>query len=181
MTREQAPIVVLGVGNVLLRDDGVGVRVAEALQRLAGHDPAMLPAATHVVDGGTLDVSVLRSVEGARALLVVDGMDLCEAPGTVRVMRGDAITVAGGRAPCGGGGGIGELIALGRVMGWIHGPVALVGIQVGDVTFNLGLSPSVEAAVPSAVEIARRTLWALDAEARSAPAGDARSWTGAEA
>jgi hydrogenase maturation protease len=194
VTGPRAPIAVLGVGNVLLRDDGVGVRVAEALERLAAHDPSVLPTCTHIVDGGTLDVGVLRAVEGARALLVVDGMDLDEPPGTVRVLRGDAITVAGTRTPGGGGGGIGELLALGRVMGWIHGPVALVAVQVGDVTFNLGLSVAVEAALPAAVEAARRTLWELDAEAvgaskagrahasdpgPGAPGGDARPRAGA--
>jgi hydrogenase maturation protease len=176
------PISVLGVGNVLLRDDAVGVRVAEALDRLAGHDPALLPGGVRVVDGGTLDVGVLRAVEGSRALLVVDGMDLGEPPGTIRVLRGDAITVSDARAP--GGGGIGEILALGRIMGWIHGPVALVGIQVADVTFNLGLSPAVDAALPTAIEVARRTLWTLDAEAaadQGAPSGGPRPPTGVEA
>jgi hydrogenase maturation protease len=177
----EPPIVVIGVGNTLLRDDGVGVRIAEALERLAGDDPSVVPPATRVVDGGTLDIDVLRTLEGARAVLVVDGLDLGEQPGTIRVLRGDEVTAAGGRRPSGRAGGIGELLALARLMGWLHGPVALVGVQVADITFNLGLSPRVDAAVPAAVEAVRRALWALDAEAAAGSGGNGRSLTGAGA
>ena len=181
MTGDSAPIVVIGVGNALLRDDGVGVRIAEAIERLGGHDPSVVPAAMHVVDGGTLDIGVMRTLEGARAVLIVDGLDLGEPPGTIRVLRGDEITVAGGRGPGGRTGGIGELLALARMMGWLHGPVALVGVQVADITFNLGLSPRVDAAVPAAVETARRTLWELDADAATGAGGSRRPRTGAGA
>lgn len=163
-------IVVLGVGNVLLRDDGVGIRVIEALQRLATTDPTALPAGTCLVDGGTLGVELLRSCEGARAVLIVDGVDLGDAPGTVSVMRGHAITSAGGRERGGPPGAVAELLALGRLMGWLPAPVALVGIQVHEVAFDLGLSPAVQAAVPHAVETVRRVLRDLEAEASDADA-----------
>ena len=76
-----APLVVIGVGNILLRDDGVGVRIAELLERLGRHDAAALPPATNIIDAGTLDVGVLRTLEGARAVLVVDALDIGEAAG----------------------------------------------------------------------------------------------------
>ena len=44
---ERRPILILGIGNILLRDEGVGVRVIEALQQRA------LPEAIEVLDGGT--------------------------------------------------------------------------------------------------------------------------------
>ena len=95
-----APIVVLGIGNTLLGDDAVGIRVLEALGRLAGHDPAVLPPGTHLVDGGTLGIELMRTVEGARALLLLDAVDIGATPGEVVVLAGDAITAAGddGRA-----------------------------------------------------------------------------------
>jgi hydrogenase maturation protease len=181
VSRSKRPLVVVGVGNVLLRDDGVGVRVAEDLERLAGQEPSRVPARTQVVDGGTLDVGLLRSFEGARAVLLIDGMDLGQPAGTVRVLRGDEITAAGGRAPGGPTGGVGEMLALARLMGWIHGPVALVGIQVADITFNIGLSPQVEAAVPTALEAARLMLWTLDEEASTGADGSPGTLTGAGA
>jgi Ni,Fe-hydrogenase maturation factor len=50
-------------------------------------------------------------------------------------------------------------------MGWLPDPVTLVGVQVGDTGFGIGLSPSVEVAVSDAVEIARTELRALDERA----------------
>ena len=160
-----APAVVLGVGNILLRDDGVGVRIVEALGRLIELDPSAAPRATKVLDGGTLGPDLLRSVAGARCLLIVDGVDIGKSPGTVVVLRGDELATVGSGRPGSSEGGVAEMLALGRLMGWIAGPVAMVGVQVAEVGFDLGLSPAVDAALPTAVETARALLVALDREA----------------
>ena len=162
-----APAVVLGVGNILLRDDGVGVRVVEALGRLIEIDPSAAPPATKVLDGGTLGPDLLRAVAGARCLLIVDGVDIGERPGTVVVLRGDELATVGGGRPGSRQGGVAEILALGRLMGWVDGPVAMVGVQVAEVRFDIGLSEAVDAAVPTAAETARMLLLALDREAEA--------------
>ena len=159
------PAVVLAVGNVLLRDDGVGSRVIGELRRLTAHDPLAVPDGTQLVDGGTLGLDLLRSVSGARSLLVLDAVNLGQDAGTVSVLRGDAIlaNVAAGDRPGGTTpGSVGELLAVARLMGWLPDPVALVGVQVDDTRFGVGLSPRVDAAVPVAVEMACRELRVLD-------------------
>jgi hydrogenase maturation protease len=170
MIEADRPAVVIGVGNVLLRDDGVGVRVVEALRSVAALDPSALPEATRLVDGGTLGVDLLPAVGGARSLLLLDAVDLDQPAGTVSVLRGDDILAAGGawggRVP----GGVGELISVARLMGWLPGPVALVGIQVDDTSYGEGLSDPVAAALPCAVERARLELRELDELARAAKA-----------
>ena len=162
------PAVVIGVGNVLLHDDGVGVRVVEALRSAAEHDPTALPALTRLVDGGTLGLDLLPAFEGARSLLVLDAVDFDLPAGTVSVLRGDDILSAGGAW---GGcipGGVGELLSVARLMGWLPEPVALVGIQVDDTTYGEGLSACVAAALPRAVETARDELRDLDELAATA-------------
>jgi hydrogenase maturation protease len=164
------PAVVLGVGNVLLRDDGVGVRVVRELGRLTEQDPRAVPGGTHLVDGGTLGLNLLQAVRGARSLLLVDAVNLGRAPGAIVVLRGDAVATAGGGGT--GSGGVGELLSMSRLMGWLPDPVTLLGIQAGDTGVGVGLSPDVEAAVPAAVELARlelRTLDELAAAGRSVP------------
>ena len=156
------PAVVIGVGNVLLRDDGVGVRAVEALRATVSQDPTALPGGTRLIDGGTLGLDLLRTLEGARSLLLLDAVDLDQPAGTVSVLRGDAIVAAGGRWGRSAPGGVGELLALARLMGCLPDPVALVGIQVDDVGFGIGLSATVEAALPSAVATARHELRELD-------------------
>ena len=154
------PAVVLGVGNVLLRDDGIGVRVVQELARLTADDPRTVPSGTRLVDGGTLGLDLLATVRGARSLLLVDAVSLGRAPGSVIILRGQAITAAGGDGATAGG--VGELLAMGRLMGWLPDQVTLLGIEAGDTGMGVGLSPGVEAAVPVAVETARAELCALD-------------------
>ena len=162
------PAVVIGVGNLLLHDDGVGVRVMQALRSAAEHDPEAIPG-TRFVDGGTLGLDLLPTFEGARSLLLLDAVDLDQPAGTVSVLRGDDDILAaggtwGGCIP----GGVGELLSVARLMGWLPEPVALVGIQVSDTTYGEGLSACVAAALPRAVETARDELRELDQLAETA-------------
>jgi hydrogenase maturation protease len=165
MIAETGPVVVMGVGNVLLGDDGVGVRVMEELRRLAADDPAAVPDGTRLVDGGTLGLDLLGALRGARSLLILDAVNLGLEAGTVSVLRGEAIAAAGGPGAGAAPGSVGELLALARLMGWLPDPVTLVGVQVGDTGFGVGLSPRVEAAVSGAAETARRELTVLEERA----------------
>ncbi len=172
------PAVVLGVGNILLRDDGVGVRVVRGLRSLVEHDPSALPEGTRLVDGGTLGLDLLRTVDGARCLLLLDAVDLGQPAGTVSVLRGDAVLAAGGAWGRSVPGGVGELLAAARLMGWLPDPVAMVGIQVHDTSFGVGLSEHVAAALPPAIATARHELHELHrlahaATSRTAGAGEA--------
>jgi hydrogenase maturation protease len=89
--REAARILVAGVGNVLLGDDGFGVEVARCL--LA--EPATLPAAARVVDFGTRAVHLAYELlEGYDGVVLVDAMARGEAPGTVFVFEPDLAPVA---------------------------------------------------------------------------------------
>ncbi|HEY4753449.1 MAG TPA: hydrogenase maturation protease, partial [Candidatus Limnocylindrales bacterium] len=133
-TASVAPAVVLGVGNVLLRDDGVGVRVVEALRSAAAADPESLPAGTRLVDGGTLGLDLLDELEGARSLLVVDAADLAQPPGMVRVLRDPELAVVAAGTRHGVEGGVSGLLGMARLMGWLPSRVALVGIQTDDTS-----------------------------------------------
>jgi hydrogenase maturation protease len=169
MIAAPGPVVVLGVGNVLLRDDGVGVRVLEELRRVAAENPSAIPDGARLVDGGTLGLSLLGEVQDARSLLLVDAVNLGLKAGTVSVLRGEAITAAGGPGAGAAPGSVTELLAMARLMGWLPDPVTLVGVQVGDTGFGVGLSPNVEAALSIAVETARTELRVLGERAGAGP------------
>jgi hydrogenase maturation protease len=166
-------VVIVGIGNVLLRDDGVGVAVVEALRLQLERDPVMLPPGTRLVDGGTLGADLARVAEGAAALILVDGVDLGEEPGTVRVLEGAELMTP---TPAGAGSGrsdwapngIAGLLAVGRLLGSLPERVALVGIQVGEIDFGSGCSAAVTAALPGALQRTIATAWAL----HGAAAGD---------
>jgi hydrogenase maturation protease len=168
------PLVVIGVGNVLLGDDGVGVRVVEALRREAGADPEALPPDTRLVDGGTLGLDLLRDLDGARGLLVVDAADLGALAGTVTVRRDERAGRGPAGIPAGGDGhGVAELLAVAGLLGILPAAVSVIGIGLGEIGVGPALSSRVAAAGPRAVAAARRELGSLDA--RAAASGAART------
>jgi hydrogenase maturation protease len=170
---DPAPIVVLGVGNLLLGDDGAGLRVLRDLAALHARHPHALPPAVRLVEAETAGVELGDVIAGARALLVLDAVDVGATPGEVVVLRDAALAAAGARRPGGRAGGAAELIGLARLAGWLTGPAGLVGIQAGEIEVRIGLTEAVQAAVPAAVEASLDLLHALDVEAALAAGDDA--------
>jgi len=74
-------ILILGVGNILLKDEGVGVHVARKLQELA------LPCNVEVVDGGTASLDTLLLARDIEKLVVVDAFRAGKRPGTIYKIR----------------------------------------------------------------------------------------------
>ncbi len=75
-------VAVVGVGNLLLKDEGVGIHVAHALQKLA------LPHGVKIMDGGT-SPEILDYVEPAGKLIIIDAMETGGTPGAVYRIRLD--------------------------------------------------------------------------------------------
>ncbi|MHC4948648.1 MAG: hydrogenase maturation protease [Planctomycetota bacterium] len=78
---DHAPVLVLGLGNLLLRDDGVGLTLLARLR----DEHAALPG-VEWLDGGTQGLALLGRLAGRRGLLVLDAVALGDAPGTVHVL-----------------------------------------------------------------------------------------------
>lgn len=76
--------VILGVGNTLLSDEGVGIHVLDALA-LRG----LLRDGVDLIDGGTLSFTLAVPIEEADALIVVDATQLKSPPGTLKVFMGE--------------------------------------------------------------------------------------------
>ena len=74
---ESCPTLVLGVGNILLRDEGVGVRVVQAMERME------LPPGVEVFDGATAGLDLLDVMADRRKVIVIDAIESDDVPGTV--------------------------------------------------------------------------------------------------
>jgi len=136
----------LGIGNTLLGDDGVGVRIVESLRG----DPDM--AQQTLVDGGTLSFSLLSELEDAHSMLVVDAANLGAAAGTVRVYESDAmdqfIRRAGPRSVHEVG--LADVMDMARLHGCLPSRRAIVCVQPARIEWSETLSPAVEAATEHA-------------------------------
>jgi hydrogenase maturation protease len=148
------PILVLGVGNTLMRDDGVGVRLMEALAAL---EPA-LPGIEYV-DAGTLSFLLLPMIEQCRALLVLDAAHLDTAPGDIRCLEGAAMDDFLRTARCSVHEvGVRDLLDVARLTDHLPARRAFVGVQPLEVGWGETLSGPVEGALPAAVAAARAIL-----------------------
>lgn len=79
-------ITILGVGNILLKDEGVGVRVIERLSRDFRFDDNV-----HLVDGGVLGMRLMGIVADTDVLIVVDAVRNRQAPGSLYRLEGDQV------------------------------------------------------------------------------------------
>ncbi|MCR4378364.1 MAG: HyaD/HybD family hydrogenase maturation endopeptidase [Rhodospirillales bacterium] len=141
-------ILVLGVGNTLLTDEAVGVRVVEALRDHPDSDALGLT----LMDGGTMGLSLLIPMEDADALIVVDAAMLGQQPGAVEVFEGadmDHFLRHRGRSPHDIG--LDDIMDGLRLREAVPEHRALVGIQPAVLTVGESLTVDVEAAVPMAV------------------------------
>ncbi|MGE5504048.1 MAG: hydrogenase maturation protease [Actinomycetota bacterium] len=153
-----ADVLVLGIGNTLLSDEGVGVRLAQALAE------GPLPDGVRVVDGGTIGLALLPLVQDAGAVLVLDAARLDAEPGTVRLFEAGAFDafVAGRRATPHDV-GLGDLVSALRLSGTMPPRRALLAVQPLSVGLGAELSEPVAAALVHARAAALALLerWTL--------------------
>lgn len=151
---------VLGVGNPLMSDDGVGQRL---LAELASLQPPL--SGVDYVDAGTLGFLLLPRIEDCAALLVLDAARLGGAPGEVREFNGSGMDEFLKSASCSVHEiGMRDLLDAARLTATLPAWRALVGVQPGRVDWGETLSPPVAAAIPAAAALARGILerWPRD-------------------
>ncbi|MCP5039172.1 MAG: hydrogenase maturation protease [Rhodobacteraceae bacterium] len=157
MIDDNATILVLGLGNTLLTDEAVGVRVAEYL---VGH-PESREVGLRPMDGGTMGLTLLVEMEDAEALIIVDAAFLNKEPGAIEVFEGlemDHFLRNRGRSPHDIG--LDDLMDGLRLRQAVPDHRALVGIQPEVLTVGENLTHAVAAAMSAAsdeiIAIARR-------------------------
>jgi len=139
---------VLGVGNILLQDEGVGVRVVEHLQ-----EQYVFPEEVQVLDGGTMGLDLLHYLEGVERLLVVDAVDARREPGTAVRLVGSEIPTFLGRKLSPHQIGLADLLSVAGLQNLTPHQVVLIGVQPARLETGLELSPTLRARVPSIVEM----------------------------
>ncbi|SDM52824.1 hydrogenase maturation protease [Geoalkalibacter ferrihydriticus] len=136
---------IIGLGNPLMGDDGVGIAVVERLARLT------LPADVEVLDGGTGGITLLHLMEGATRVIFVDAVEMGRAPGAIGCFDLNQVDAAEQGALSLHETGLPQVLALGRELGPLP-EMLLVGVQPACVAPGTILSPRVTDALPELVE-----------------------------
>jgi hydrogenase maturation protease len=138
-------ILVLGIGNTLLADEGVGIVAMQALESQFSSINDM-----KFLDGGTLSFTLAVPISECDALLVIDAAELGAAPGTVRSFEGEAMDrfLGENRKSSVHEVGLLDLRAISLLTGYWPQHRALIGIQPAFVGWGEALTPEVAAALP---------------------------------
>jgi hydrogenase maturation protease len=145
MTAGTTRILIMGVGNPLMRDDGIGPRVVEVL--LSGYT---FPDNVEIVDAGTMSFMILDLLRGIDNLILVDAMQDTDSPaGTVVVLTPEEISPNQVKHSMHDV-GIVDVLQAAELMGRAPDPVA-IGVQIESIEqWVLELSDPVSAAIPIA-------------------------------
>ncbi len=149
-------VVVLGLGNILNTDEGIGVYAVwemEDRHRATGRYPDI-----ELVDGGTLGMRLLPYVETATHLLLLDVADVGAAPGTIIELRGEDIPLYMGIKMSMHQVTFQEVLGVALARGHLPPYLHLVGMQPVDLSIGLGPSKAGQQAIPEIIRRAERVL-----------------------
>jgi hydrogenase maturation protease len=132
-------ISLIGLGNLLLRDEGVGVHAVEALRKKFDFSEDLC-----LLDGGTLGLDLLPWIEGMERVLFVDAIDLKKDPGTIAVLEDDEIPALLKPALSFHQIGLSDLLFAVKFMGKNPSKIVLVGIQPEKMETGLTLSEALD-------------------------------------
>jgi hydrogenase maturation protease len=165
-------ILVLGIGNLIMSDDGIGVRVVQRL--LEGY---RFPAGVTVMDGGTLGLDLLPKLEGVKKLLLLDAVETGRGAGSIVRISGEEIPRAMKTRLSPHQAGLQDLLLLllAELQGQIPEEMVLLGVQPEHIGIGLELSAQVAASLDPLAALALEELERWDVNIEPATDGNCNS------
>jgi len=161
-------VVVLGVGNVLLSDEGLGVRAVERLQQ-----DYCLPPEVEVIDGGTSGMELLEHLEGIDALIMVDAIRAGAPPATPMRLAGEALPVFFRTRLSPHQVGLSDVLANLELLGRSPRHICILGLQPQSLALGMELSREIEDGMPALLSMVTAELASLGLAAPATACGSA--------
>jgi len=147
-------VLVLGIGNILLKDEGVGVHVVKTMAAQAeapAHDVEFL-------DGGTFGPDLIDAIANRRKVIVVDAVQADGKPGTVLRFGAENLAARTGVSVSLHDVGLPETLLMAEHLGCAPREVVIFGIVPRDISPGLDMTEEVAAVVPKVIELVRKEL-----------------------
>ena len=152
----RCPVLVLGMGNILLEDEGLGIRALELLEQRYE-----IPPQVELLDGGTTGMGLLDDISGRQHVLVLDAVQTGEPPGTLVKLAGDEVPVYFGMRISPHQLGLSDVLATLELSGEQPAGVTVLGLVPLSLEMCLRLSDLVNSRLDSLVEAAVNELGSL--------------------
>jgi hydrogenase maturation protease len=165
---------VLGIGNVILRDEGIGIRAVEELERRY-----RFPDEVQVLDGGTSGIELLRFFDDIDHLIIIDAVSAGHPPGSVLRVEGEEVPATFETRITPHQLGLSDLLATAQLSDQMPGYLVLFGVEPKTIESGVGFTREVEGALEkllgSVVEELRRLGYAVEERDRPKPSSS-RFW-----
>lgn len=140
-------VLILGIGNILQKDDGVGVHVVNEISETVSD----LPGNVEVFDGGTFGYDLLPVMSGREKIVIVDALKVDDEPGSIYRFPASHLTDCANKFSLHDV-GVKKIIDMLMLMGE-YPEIEIVGIVPEDIySLDIGISDSVKKSIPKAVE-----------------------------
>jgi hydrogenase maturation protease len=117
-------VALIGIGNILLRDEGVGVHAIKAVQERCETPPQLL-----IVDGGTTGLDLLPYLEESDRVLFVDAVNFGQEPGFIGVLEGREVPALFGSKVSLHHLGLADVLAAAQLLEVAPREICLIGMQ----------------------------------------------------
>lgn len=149
-------IMVLGVGSILMMDEGIGVRAIEEL--INRYD---FPEDVELLDGGTSGIELLSYISGKDCLIIIDAVRGGMAPGTVVKVEGEDIHAKFRTRISPHQIGISDLLASACLTDELPGRIVLYGIEPKTIQMGIGFSDEVRASFERLLDVVVKEIEGL--------------------
>jgi hydrogenase maturation protease len=156
MVDSRSSLLILGLGNLLCTDDGLGVIAVQAIA-----ETRTMPEGVRAMDGGTLGLALLPYLEDAEAAILVDAIELDQPPGTPVRLEGEDVGPAVAARLSVHQVGVSDLIEAARWRGRVPPRLVFLGVVPESTELGVGLSPRVQAALPGLLDAVCREARSL--------------------
>ena len=146
-------ITVLGIGNIILSDEGFGVRVVEYLQ-----DNYKFPENVSLIDGGTLGVELTEFITGTKKLLIIDSIDGGKEPGTLFHLVGEELKTHFREKISAHEVGIQDVLTMLELTGKAIPEVVVIGAQPYSLEAGIELTEQMKTLIPTIADRALEIL-----------------------
>jgi len=151
--RDSGRISVLGLGNILLSDEGVGVHAVNTIKKKYAFSPEI-----EVIDGGTMGLDLLPIFQSQDKILIIDAVDFKKAPGHVETIEGENIPSVLNAKLSVHHIGVSDLLFTAKLTRTTPLEICLVGIQPKSLDVGLDMTDEIRTRLDDIIELA---LWKL--------------------
>jgi hydrogenase maturation protease len=152
MAKYKKSTLVLGIGNILQKDDGIGVHIVNNMIDKGAKTPDV-----EYLDGGTAGYDLLDSMKGRKKIIIIDALKADDSPGSVYRFPAEKLTMSTTGFSLHDA-GVPSMIKMLDIMGE-KPEIEIIGIVPEDITsLDIGISKSLEASIPRVMEIVHEAV-----------------------